>query len=231
MTQELINSINTLLEENKFDEIISLIEKLPEKEKNYQAKLFLANAYYDIADDFDDYDNSKNLEKILQILLSVSDEGESDIRWLNLIAKTYYNLNKEEVALEYFERVKRICQKDPEIADNLFVEQFIDSCNNYIKEKAIHIIQNAFSNFYTGKELNFIHNKEEKDLQIEVLGKSTNYHIIIKLIYKNHCKIEYNYKHLSTTDTKNIAGYGNNIENAVLDSVYKYMDAINPILK
>lgn len=230
MTQEFIDNINKLLEEYKFKEIIDLIEQLPDKEKNYQAKLYLANAYYDKIDDSLDLEEDNNLDKILQILLSVSDEGEQDLRWLNLMGKTYYNLNKEDIAIEYFERIKRICQKDPEIAENLFVDKFIDSCNEYIEEKAINTIEKAFHNFYSGKELYFSVNKKEKDLKIDVVGSSTTYNIVIKLIYKNHCKIEYTYRHNNSVDTKNISGFGNNIENAVLDSVYRYLDSMNAIL-
>lgn len=220
MTNDLKDKINSLCSENKYQEAITLIESLPEEEQTYNLKLKLASLYYDISEE----DDTEQLTKALKVLQSISNQGETDISWLYLTAKIYFHLNMEEIALEYFERLDRIFQKDNEIHSDLFVKHFITSCKEYIQNKTIHVIQNVFNNICDGDV--HIGDTNGNVIFLHIPECNINIKVTMLELHKNECKLEFDTT--SPIEVKEIVqGYGHSLENAVYIAVSNFISTMN----
>ena len=93
MTNEELNvKIDTLYETGKYEEIISIVESLPEDEQTYHLLFVLAACYSDLSDLCDDDFHTYHY-KAIKILQKIADIGEHDLKWLYLIGRTYFNAN------------------------------------------------------------------------------------------------------------------------------------------
>ncbi len=99
MTQEeLLTKAETLYNIGEYSQIISLIQSLPEEQQTYNLLYLLALSYsYNLEGNDDD-----NQHHALKILKKIADQGECDLKWLYLIGKIYFTINKEEYAIENF---------------------------------------------------------------------------------------------------------------------------------
>lgn len=137
MTQEeLVTQAESLYNIGEYDEVISLIQSLPEEQKTYHLLYLLALAYSDNLEGDDD-DNQHNALKILK---KISGQGEFDLKWLYLIGKIYFTINQEEYAIEYFDKITRIVQKDKEIASLMNMQHFVNSCRESLLDRALAVI-------------------------------------------------------------------------------------------
>ncbi len=97
MTQEeLLTKAETLYNIGEYSQIISLIQSLPEEQQTYNLLYLLALSYsYNLEGNDDD-----NQHHALKILKKIADQGECDLKWLYLIGKIYFTINKEEYAIK-----------------------------------------------------------------------------------------------------------------------------------
>lgn len=137
MTQEeLVTQAESLYNIGEYSEVISLIESLPEEQKTYPLLYTLALAYSDNLEGDDD----DNQHSALKILKKISDQGEFDLKWLYLMGKVYFSLSQEEYAIEYFDKITRIVQKDKEIASLMNMQHFVDSCRESLFDRALAVV-------------------------------------------------------------------------------------------
>ncbi len=123
MTQEeLLTKAETLYNIGEYSQIISLIQSLPEEQQTYNLLYLLALSYsYNLEGNDDD-----NQHHALKILKKIADQGECDLKWLYLIGKIYFTINKEEYAIEYFDKIARIFKKDKEFKELINMQYFIE---------------------------------------------------------------------------------------------------------
>ena len=222
MEHDFLSKIDELYNEEKHEEIIKLIEALPEDEKEYNILIMLAKAYYDIMDD----DDTAHFEKTLSILKSISDDGESDLVWMYLIAKTYFNLNQEEIALEYFERIYNIINKDSDdIPVDVAVGLFIDSCRECIHTRAVNTFQSVLQYFLRDQNCNCEKIEDNDDCSCFVINKlKTTIYIDFECLQKNICTIKV--KTIidnRTIDWETFECYCKTLENAVVSATAEYL--------
>ena len=137
MTQEeLVTQAESLYNIGEYSEVISLIQSLPEEQQTYHMLYLLALAYSDNLDGDDD----DNQHSALKILKKISDQGEFDLKWLYLTGKVYFSLSQEEYAIEYFDKITRIVQKDTDIAESMYMQHFVDSCREPLFDRALAVI-------------------------------------------------------------------------------------------
>lgn len=139
--EELIAKVEELYNTGEYSEAIALIESVPQEQRTYQLQYILASAY---SDDIESDDN--NQLKALKILKQISYQGIYDLKWLYLIAKTYFFINQEEYAIEYFDKLMRIVQQDKDIANLLNMNHFVDRCKETLYERALAVVFVAFKN-------------------------------------------------------------------------------------
>ena len=207
MTQEeLLTKAETLYNIGEYSQIISLIQSLPEEQQTYNLLYLLALSYsYNLEGNDDD-----NQHHALKILKKIADQGECDLKWLYLIGKIYFTINKEEYAIEYFD-----------------MQYFIDSCKEYLYERALAVI------FITLKEAS-------KDDKISISNIKDNNIEVFFPKYDIKLQIEINHLHRSGAtlffkimypdnyyQTYHIDGDANTYENGIADAINKFVCIIN----
>jgi len=88
--------------ENKFDNIINTILKIPEEDRDYSIISHLARAY----------NNISSYENAIEQLLLVKDKGEKDPLYHYKLGFAYYYLDKYENALNSFKLAYELCKSD-----------------------------------------------------------------------------------------------------------------------
>jgi tetratricopeptide (TPR) repeat protein len=105
---DLEKKLDRLHQENKNQEIIDIITSLPKEELDYNILGKLARAY----------NNNRQYEKGLEVLLSLKVEGENDSLWNFRIGYSYYYSEKGIENLEYLEEAKKYFEKALELNPN-----------------------------------------------------------------------------------------------------------------
>lgn len=109
--QTLIAQIDRWHGENEHQQIADTLEALPERD--YTLTCLLARAYNNLAKPGDDACRA-NLERALELLRSVEDEGQNDALWHFRTGYALYYLDREETALPCFERAAELDPADPD---------------------------------------------------------------------------------------------------------------------
>ncbi|HIZ88720.1 MAG: tetratricopeptide repeat protein [Mucispirillum sp.] len=221
--EELVAKTESLYDNGEYNQIISLIQSLPKEQQTYPLLFMLALAYSDNIDG----DDEENKRQALKILKQISDSGEYDIKWLYLIGKTYFETNQEEYAIEYFNRINRIYQKDKEIASLMNVQHFIESCNEVLYERALAVI------FITLKEASkddniTINNISENKLAIFFPKYNIKLNMEIYNLHRSGAKLLFEIIYPDNyTQKYDIDGDANTYENGISDALNKFVNIIN----
>lgn len=221
--EELVAQAESLYNNGEYNQVISLIQSLPKQQQTYPLLYLLALAYSDNIDG----DDEENKRQALKILKQISDNGEYDIKWLYLIGKTYFETNQEEYAIEYFNRINRIYQKDKEIAAFMNVQHFIESCNEVLYERALAVI------FVTLKEASkddniTINNISDNKLDIFFPKYSIKLNIEICNLHRSGAKLLFEIIYPDNyTQKYDIDGDANTYENGIADALNKFVHIIN----
>lgn len=96
MVDKLMAQLNQWHDKSKHDQIISVLEEMPESELTYTLKNLLGRAYNNISD----------YARALEILLSESDAGLEDPLWNFRVGYAYYYSQDLTNALPYFQKVQ-----------------------------------------------------------------------------------------------------------------------------
>ena len=221
--EELVAKTESLYDNGEYNQVISLIQSLPKEQQTYPLLFMLALAYSDNIDG----DDEENKRQALKILKQISDSGEYDIKWLYLIGKTYFETNQEEYAIEYFNRINRIYQKDKEIASLMNVQHFIESCNEVLYERALAVI------FITLKEASkddniTINNISENKLAIFFPKYNIKLNMEIYNLHRSGAKLLFEIIYPDNyTQKYDIDGDANTYENGISDALNKFVNIIN----
>lgn len=224
MTQEeLVTQAESLYNIGKYSEVISLIQSLPEEQKTYHLLYLLALAYSDNLEGDDDY----NQHCALKILKQISDQGEFDLKWLYLTGKVYFTMSQEEYAIEYFDKIGRIVQKDKDIAELMNMQHFVDSCRELLFDRALAVI------FVVLKEAS----KDDKmticnidDNKIELLFPKYNIHLNMEISHMHRSGARLSFEIMYPDDcTKKycIDGDSTTYENGIADALNRFASIIN----
>ena len=108
---DLIAQIDQWHAEEDHQRIVDTIEAMPERD--YTLTSLLARAYNNLAKP-GDAAYSANLERALELLCSVEREGREDALWYYRAGYAFYYLDREEMALPYFERAAELDPEDPD---------------------------------------------------------------------------------------------------------------------
>lgn len=224
--QELSSKIDTLYNNGKYEEIISIVENLPAKEQDYHLLFVLAAAYSDLSylgdDDFNTYHH-----KAIKILKQIADQGEHDLKWLYLMGRTYFNANFEEYAIEYFEKITRICKKDPELSDFMNVSYFIEKCKEYLYERTLAVIFVNLENASKDR-----HIKLESIVDNQIVMIFPKYNISIKIIItdmrRSGACLDFSISYCDNAkEHYNFEGYGHTYENGITDALNSFITEVN----
>ena len=90
--------LNILHNQGKIQEIIDIINSLPEEDLNYDILGKLARAY----------NNNSQCEEGLKVLLSLKDKGEENSLWNFRVGYSYYYSEKAKEHPEYLEEAKKL---------------------------------------------------------------------------------------------------------------------------
>lgn len=143
MNKDIISKINFLHENNQHEEIIKLLED-ENITLDYELTCLLARAYNNmnmLADDTGHF-----IQKGIDLLLSVKDEGVNDPLWNYRIGYGYFYTDREEEALKYFNHAVELIPKTKEQAEiwrEYNLGYLISECEDSIKAKKIN---EAFGN-------------------------------------------------------------------------------------
>lgn len=224
MTQEeLVTQAESLYNIGEYSEVISLIQSLPEEQKTYHLLYLLALSYSDNLDGDDD----DNQNSALKILKKISDQGEFDLKWLYLMGKVYFSLRQEEYAIEYFDKITRIVQKDKDIAESMYMQHFVDSCRESLFDRALAVIfvvlkealkddKMTISNINDNKlELFFPRYNINLKMEISHLHRS-GARLTFEIIYPDGCTKNYKIDGDSTT-----------YENGIADALNRFAERIS----
>lgn len=228
--QELCDKVDALYESGEYEAVVSLVENLPDNEKSYHLLYVLAASYSDLSGLGDDDDNTYHY-KAIKILKQIADQGEHDLNWLYLIGRTYFNANFEEYAIEYFEKINRICQKDPDLSIFMNLEHFENKCRECLYERALAVIFVTLENASKDKDLSV---ESILDNDIKLFFPKYNIRVIIDIFELRrsgaclHFKITYPD---NAVEEYKIDGYGHTYENGITDALNRFITAVNSNLK
>lgn len=224
--QELSAKIDALYDDGKYEEVVSIVENLPEKEQNYHLLFVLAAAYSDLSDLGDDDCNTYH-HKAIKILQQIADQGAHDLKWLYLTGRTYFNANCEEYAIEYFEKINRIRQKDPEVADVIDITHFLNKCKEYLYERALAVI---FINLESASKDKSIQLESIIDNKIVMVFPKYNIHITITIsdMRRSGACLDFDITYCDNTKAHyRFEGYGHTYENGVTDALNSFITEVN----
>ena len=105
---DLEKELNILHNQGKNQEIIDIINSLPEEDLNYDILGKLARAY----------NNNGQCEEGLKVLLSLKDEGEEESLWNFRVGYSYYYSEKAKENPEYLEEAKKYFERCLELNPN-----------------------------------------------------------------------------------------------------------------
>ena len=123
---DFLSLLNKWNQDNEYQKIIDCLETLSNTQTlDYILTCQLARAYNNIADP-DKEEGKSQLERAEELLRSVADEGRNDPLWHYRLGYSLFYLDREQEALECFERVLEL---DPSDEDT---RNFIQECKTYI---------------------------------------------------------------------------------------------------
>ena len=176
--QALLQELETWHENNEFSKIIMTINAVPEAERSYDLTCLLARAYNNLAVMGDNMSltsseerRPKLLEKALNLLQSVEDEGQNDKNWHFRKGYALYFLDKEAEALACFERSAELNPDDPD------TEYFIQECKKILEQQNFAPIVYAQEdwnvveehiNYYFGEYHNVFHELVSPDIHVDI---------------------------------------------------------------
>lgn len=222
---KLLAQINNLFNEGDFEEVVSIVESLPEEKKDYHLLFLLASAYSELSDYYDDEHEYNH--KTLKILQKIQDQGENDIRWLYLIGRTYFNSTLEEYAIEYFEKVNRICKKDNDISEYVNLQHFVNYCKECLHDRALAMIFTTLEEASKDKDLSI---ENIHDNHVEVIFPKYKTKVLIDIfdLRRNGARVEF--KTIlpdNKTDKFSVEGNGHTYENGITDALNRYISHYN----
>lgn len=119
-------------EDGEYQKIIETIEAIPQEHLDYELTCQLARAYNNLAEP--GVQGKKHLQKAIELLNSVKEQGEEDALWHYRMGYALYFLDKETEALSCFQRAAEL---DPDDEDTQYM---IEECKRiidfYAKKKA-----------------------------------------------------------------------------------------------
>ena len=122
MDKKLRKRCEKLNKQNKFGEIITLIEALPIAERDYEAASQLARAY----------NNKGRYQEALDLLLPLGEQGKDDPLWHFRLGYAYDHLSQAKEALAAFEQVLALNPRDWE------ARLYVRSCRKKLKGAKAH---------------------------------------------------------------------------------------------
>lgn len=123
---DFLSLLNKWNQDNEYQKIIDCLETLSNTQTlDYILTCQLARAYNNIADP-DKEEGKSQLERAEELLRSVADEGRNDPLWHYRLGYSLFYLDREQEALECFERALEL---DPSDEDT---RNFIQECKTYI---------------------------------------------------------------------------------------------------
>ena len=136
--EEFLAQIEKWNDMEKFSKCIKALEDIPEAEQDYDMVMLQvsANENYailgDNAEEPEDDEKERALNKALELLESIREAGESQAGWNKRMAYAYqYLVEQEEKAIEY---AKRWAELDPEDSSAVAV---INECNEELEKRKI----------------------------------------------------------------------------------------------
>lgn len=228
MTQEeLVTQAEALYNDGEYSEVISLIQSLPKEQKSYHLCYLLALAYSDNLDGDDD----DNQQCALKILKQISDQGEFDLKWLYLTGKVYFSLSQEEYAIEYFDKITRIIQKDKEIADLMYMQHFVDSCKESLFDRALAVIFVMLKEASKDDKMT-ICNIDDNKLEFFFPGYNINLKIEISHLHRSGARLTFEILYPNDCTKKyRIDGDSTTYENGIADALNRFASIINKEFK
>lgn len=166
----LLGKIQRWHEQEEHQLIIDTLERLPRQQMGYHLTCLLARAYNNLAQPWRE-DYHALLEKAAALLLSVADQGEQDPVWHYRLGYSYYYLDREQQALEAFQRAAALDPADPD------VEDFIRQCRQAIALRQAGPVQYEPADFqaveahisrYFGECTEVLHEKLSPDIHIDI---------------------------------------------------------------
>lgn len=224
--QELCDKIDALYDAGEFEEIISIVENLPEKEQTYHILFVLAAAYSDLSDLGNDDFNTYHY-KAIKILKKIADQGENDLNWLYLIGRTYFNANFEEYAIEYFEKINRICKKDPDLDTYMNLSHFVEKCQKYLYERTLTVVVVTLENAAKDKDLT-VESIQGNQINLFFPKYNIKLNIAISDLRRSGACLEYTISYPdNAVEHYQFEGYGHTFENGITDALNRFITEVN----
>ena len=120
MKDKLIQQLKEWHVLDEHQSIVDAVLAIPEAERDYELNGLLGRAY----------NNLDMYTEALTVLLPLREQGEADPIWNYRVGYSYYYLDKEEMAREYFVRASEL---DPEDED---AREFIEWCDEIIEQSS-----------------------------------------------------------------------------------------------
>lgn len=136
---DIINKIEQLHKDGKHQEIIDILENYPST-LDYNLTCLLARAYNNVPSSLKE--DFSNILKGIELLKSVEKQGKNDPLWHYRIGYGYFYTDREEEALEHFNKaVDLIPRTKEEVAKwrDFNLGYFIGECEDIIKSKEISV--------------------------------------------------------------------------------------------
>lgn len=213
--QEIKNKIDKLTDENRFEDVIELIETIPEDERDLELRINHAKTFNNIAmitlgeydeerefyeqNDEDDEDSPKvsYIQKAINRLEDMKEEGSEDRFWNKRMALAYYSMGHVlinqsfhyySLALPYF---KKFYELEKKIKKNEALK-FLDECrenlaDRYLTQKKylegfsmIDSLSDGWNGYYPCFDISGIKEQEEKEVddilsqELDDLGEKGN---------------------------------------------------------
>lgn len=136
MDAALKQQIDQLHDSDRHEEILRVLEALPEGERDYDCVCLLARACNNLGQE----------ERAAGLLLSVREQGETDPLWHFRLGYAYYYQGREREALPEFQRTLELDPGDPDAG------MFLDWCRKAIDAKEREGVERFDPVLYTREE-------------------------------------------------------------------------------
>lgn len=228
--QELNNKVDELYNECKYEEIIPLLENLPENEQTYHLMFMLAASYSYLSDLSDD-DYNTYYHKAIKILMKISDQGENDIKWLYIMGRTYFNAGVEECAIEYFEKINHICEKTFELDNFMNLAHFIEKCKECLYERTLAVVFVTLEGASHDKDLT-VELVDGNKIKLYFPKYNIRVFITINELRRSGAKLDFNiYYPDNAEEVFSFEGFGHTFENGITDALNRFIAEVNNNLK
>lgn len=169
VTQNLTDTINRLHDEDKHDDIVNMLKKIPEEDLTDELKGLLARAY----------NNLSQYDKALSLLMDIKSTHEDSALWYYRVGYAYFYLENYSEALNFF---RKAVELDPDDEDSKW---FIDQC--LITDSFYNRVRNFWEWFEdNSKELEALLQQKEKGFErirelmddgLSIIGEDIYYNI------------------------------------------------------